>query len=113
MIERYKFGFIVIEGKRYKCDVEVRWQGDVLEWQRKESHIIDVDSAKRAVDENPETIVIGTGAYGVAKVLEETRDFISKKNIKLEVFPTKEAVKIFNAYQAGGKKVIGLFHLTC
>jgi len=120
MIEEYHFGLITIDGKIYNHDVEVRWTGEILKWWRKESHVIDVEDVKRAVNENPETIVIGNGAYGVANLTEEAKKFITEKGIKLIVDKTEEATKTFNIIKEESEleegeqnKVIGLFHLTC
>jgi len=91
-----------------------------LKWWREESHIIDVEDVKRAVEQNPETIVIGTGESGIARVTEEAKKFIQEKGIKLIIDKTEEAAKTFNIINAGSKeeegkqnKVIDLFHLTC
>ncbi|GAH97601.1 unnamed protein product, partial [marine sediment metagenome] len=53
-IEEYKFGSITINGKTYEYDVEVRWTGEVLKWWRGESHVVDVEDVKRAIEQNPE-----------------------------------------------------------
>ena len=120
MIEEYHFGSITIDGKTYNSDVEVRWAGEVLELWRKESHVFDVDSVKRAVEQKPDTIILGIGAYGAAKVTEEAQKFIQGKGIKLIVDKTEEATRTFNIICEASKeeegkqeKVIGLFHLTC
>mgnify|MGYP005849800281 FL=1 len=120
MINGYKFGSIIIDGKNYNHDVEVRWTGEVLKWWRKESHVIDVEDVKRAVEEKPETIIIGNGESGVAEVTEEVQRFIKEKGIKLIIDKTEEAVKTFNiileeSKEEEGKqrRIIGLFHLTC
>ena len=120
MIQEYHFGSITIDGKIYTEDVEVRWDGEVLEWQRKESHIIDIETIKRAVEQGPEVIVIGTGESGMAKITEETRNFIKEKGIELIIDKTEEATKTFNviceeSLEEEGRqaKVVGLFHLTC
>ncbi|MFQ6049424.1 MAG: MTH938/NDUFAF3 family protein [Candidatus Paceibacterales bacterium] len=120
MIEEYKFGSITINGKTYNHDVEVRWVGDVLKWWRRESHVIDVGDVKRAVEQGPDTIVIGTGEMGMAKITQECQNFITQKSIKLIIDKTEEAVKTFNIILEESKKeegkqekVIGLFHLTC
>ena len=60
----------------------------------------------------PEIIVIGTGAYGVAKVTEKAQEEIMERGIKLIIDQTKEAIRSFN-FLFSKKKVIGLFHLTC
>lgn len=120
MIEKYKFGLIRINGKVYNYDVEVRWTGEVLKWWRKESHVIDVDDVKRAIEQNPETIIIGTGESGVARVTEDAQKAIKSKGIELIIDKTEEAVKTFNIIKEESvkeegrqRKVIGLFHLTC
>jgi hypothetical protein len=120
MIEEYKFGSITIGRKTYNHDVEVRWTDEVLEWQRKESHIIDIEDVSRAVEQNPETIIIGTGESGVAKVTAEAQKFIKEKGIRLIIDLTEPAAKTFNIRKEESEeeegrpeKVIGLFHLTC
>ena len=120
MIEEYKFGSITIDGKTYNHDVEVRWTGEVLKWWRAEGHLVDIEDVKRAIDQNPETIIIGTGHSGLAKVTEDAQKFITEKGIKLIIDKTEEATKTFNiikeeSEEEEGKqnKVIGLFHLTC
>jgi len=120
MIKEYKFGSITIDGETYEYDVEIRWTGEVLKWWRGESHVIDMEDVKRAVDQNPEMIIIGTGESGVARVTEEAQRLIKEKGIKLIIDKTEEAVKTFNVINEESEmeegkqnKVIGLFHLTC
>lgn len=120
MIEEYKFGSIVIDGKIYNHDVEVRWTGEVFDWWREESHVIDVEDVLSALEQNPETIVIGTGESGIAQVTERAKKEIEARGIKLIIDKTEQAVKTFNVRKEESleeegrqEKVIGLFHLTC
>jgi len=120
MIEEYYFGSITIDGKTYNHDVEVRWTGEVLKWWRRESHVIDVEDVKRAVEQKPDTIIIGTGESGIAEVTEGTQKFIKEKGIKLIIDLTEQATKTFNIIKEESeeeegrqRRVIGLFHLTC
>jgi len=118
MIEEYNFGEIKIDGKTYNHDVEVRWNGEALKWWRKESHVIDVEDVKRAIEESPDTIIIGTGELGVARVTEVAKNEIKSRGIELIIDLTEEATKAFNiiseeSKKEGQRKVIGLFHLTC
>ena len=120
MIEEYRFRFIVINGKAYEYDLELRWTGEVLPWPKTEGHFIDINDIKRAVEQNPETIVIGTGESGMANVSQLAQNFIREKGIKLIIDKTEEAVKTFNVInhdseeeEGEQEKVIGLFHLTC
>jgi len=120
MIQEYRFGSIIIDGKTYNYDVEVRWTGEILSWWRQESHIIDVGDVERAVGQKPEIIVIGTGESGMAKVTEEAQKFIKENRIELIIDKTEEATKTFNIIKEESeeeegeqRKIIGLFHLTC
>jgi len=120
MIEEYKFGSITIDGKNYHNDIEVRWTDEVLDWSRDESQIIDVGDIERALAENPQTIVIGTGESGVAQVTEEARREIKSRGIELIIDRTEASAKTFNIRKEDSleeegeqEKVIGLFHLTC
>ena len=117
-IEEYHFGFITIDGKDYTHDVEIRWTGEILDWWRRESHVIDVEDVKKALEQNPEVVIIGTGESGLARVTEEAKKEIEGKGIKLIIDITEEAVKALNVIdkesEEGKKtKVIGLLHLTC
>lgn len=113
MIEEYHFGSIKINGKIYNNDVEVLWTGEVLPWRFKERHVIDVEEVKKAVEKNPEIIIIGTGESGMAEVTEEAKKEIKSKRIELIIETTGKAIEIFNKNFETQKKVIGLFHLTC
>ena len=120
IIKEYKFGSITINGKDYAYDVEVCWTGEVLDWWRNESHIIDLPDIQRALEQKPDLIIIGTGAYGLAKITEKAKQAIKEQRIELIIDKTEEAVRTFNIIKQNSKeeegkqkKVIGLFHLTC
>lgn len=119
MIDEYRFGSIVIDGEAYDHDVEVRWNGEVLKWWRDKGHVFQPQDIERAMNENPEIIILGTGAYGVSEVPQETKELVREENIKLIVDKTEEAIRTFNIIMEKAqeqhieKKVIGLFHLTC
>ncbi len=135
MIEEYHYGLITIDGKTYNHDVEVRWNDaasgitrgeprpigrEILKWWRGESHVIDTEDVKRAIDQNPDTIIIGTGESGNAKVTEAAKEEIKSKGIELIIDLTEQATKTFNIIdeeseeeEGEQRKVIGLFHITC
>jgi len=73
MIKEYRFGLINVDGKEYTEDLEVRWDGKVLPWQRESSHLVGIKDIERAVEENPEVIVIGTGELGLMKITEDAQ----------------------------------------
>jgi hypothetical protein len=113
MIENYQFGEIKIKGKVFNHDVEVRRNNKVLKWRRAKSHVVDIESVKRAVEQNTEKIIIGSGESGMARATEKAKEFIKGKGIGLMIDTTGRAVEIFNEEIKKGEKAIGLFHLTC
>lgn len=120
MIEEYKFGFIAIDGKNYQHDVQVNWLGEVSDWPRAESHIIDAEDIIDALEQGPQTIVIGTGESGLAQVTTRAKKEIEARGIELIIDKTEQATKTFNIRKEESieeegvqEKVVGLFHLTC
>ncbi len=113
MIEGYQFGEIKINGKVYQNDVLVSWRNEVLAWWRKEGHRVFLEDLEEALKRKPEMIIIGTGAYNMMEVSETLKQFLIQSKIEVIVAPTSSAIKIFKEKLNEGKKVIGLFHLTC
>lgn len=116
MIKDYKFGAITIgdhiADQTFHDDVRVS-PGKTEKWWRVESHQVTKKDIDKAVAEKPEVIVIGTGDSGLMNVPEEIRDYIEYQHIHLIELRTAEAVEEFNRLEQQGRKVIGLFHLTC
>ena len=135
MIEEYHYGSITIDGNTYNHDVEVRWtdaasgdtrgeprpaKGEILKWWRGKSHVIDEEDVKRAIDQDPDILVIGTGESGSAFITEAAKEEIRAKGIELIIDLTEQATKTFNIINEDSeeeegeqRKVIGLFHITC
>ncbi len=113
MIQEYHFGEIKINDKIYHYDICLNWKGEVLKWQRKESHWVDLKDLEIALKNQPEIIIIGTGAYGIAKVSDKVKEKLESLKIEFVIVPTKEAIKVFEEKIKTQKKVVGLFHLTC
>ena len=105
-IDDYESGRIVVDGKPYTEDVII--SDKVYSWRRDEGHHMKVGDIKGIGD--AEVVVIGTGASGIMEVSDEVVEHFKKKNIKIIIQKTTEAVKTFNSL--GGKKA-AMLHLTC
>jgi len=112
-IENYSFGHIKIDGKNYDHDVIIFPEKVLAPWQRKEGHSLSLDDLKAVIDYKPNVLIIGTGAYGVLKIPNETLEAIKKLHIQCFHMLTFKAYKLFNEYMAKGSNVVGAFHLTC
>jgi len=113
MINDYHFGSITINDRTYRSDVIIYPDKVDASWWRKEGHALYLADIKEIIDQNPEVLIVGTGAYGVLKVSDEVYELAAEKGIELIVRKTEEACKEFNRLSQSGKKVVAALHLTC
>lgn len=112
MIDAYDFGRIVVDGKAYTGDVIIFPNRVKANWWRKEGHALHIEDIESVVKEKPEVLIVGTGKYGILKVLLETREYIESKGITLIVEPTDKACEVYNKISRA-KKAVAALHLTC
>jgi len=113
MIDEYQFGKIVIKGNVYTSDIIIF--GDTIrdKWWRNKGHELCVSDIQQAIDEfDPAIVVVGTGKFGILKILSETESFLQSRQVRLVGKKTEQACKIYNDL-LGSDKVLGAFHLTC
>jgi hypothetical protein len=111
-IDSYRFGEIVINGRKYTSDVIIfpdRVQDD---WWRDESHELTLKDISGILSEKPEILLVGTGASGMMRVLPEVERESEASDIQLIVQPTGEACDIYNQL-APTQKTVAALHLTC
>ncbi len=113
MIEHYEFGHIVIAGKSYHSDVIIYPDRVDAEWWREEGHRLSPVDLWDVVQAKPEILVVGTGYSGLMEVPRETIRYLEENGIKVLVYRTGEAWKVYNKLLKEGKKVVAAFHLTC
>ena len=111
-IDSYHFGEIVIKGKKYHSDVVIFPNRVRDDWWRKTGHELCLEDISEAIAENPEVLLVGTGASGLMQVLPEVRQEIEARHIQLIVVPTSEAYDIYNQLSCS-QKVVAAFHITC
>jgi hypothetical protein len=112
MINSYDFSRIVVDGKAYTSDVIIFPDRVKDNWWRKEGHALHIEDIESVVKEKLEVLIVGTGKYGLLKVLPETKEFIESKGIELIVEPTDKACEMYNEISKD-KKAIAALHLTC
>jgi hypothetical protein len=107
------FGWISVDNIRYNHDIIIFTDGKIknrYEGFKGDSHSLSKEEAEKLIAGGTETIVVGTGQSGVLSIPEESKEFLTKKKIKLIAEKTPQAIKTFNALT--GKKS-ALFHITC
>ncbi len=112
MIEAYRFGSYMIDGKEYRWDIKII-NKRVIPWENRQEHNIFVEDVEDLIKAKPEFIVIGTGASGLVKVNDEVKKIAEDKNIKLIKDKTPIAVEEFNRLEKEGKDVCAIMHGTC
>ncbi|MFQ6056831.1 MAG: MTH938/NDUFAF3 family protein, partial [Methanosarcinales archaeon] len=65
-IEKYSFGSIVVDGKKYETDLILSWDGEVQE--RIKSHEFKKSELYEILQKDPEIVIIGTGYSGLVKI---------------------------------------------
>lgn len=112
LVDSYQFGVIVVSGKEYTSDVTIfpdRVRGN---WWRKTSHQLCLDDIAEVMTENPEVLVVGTGASGLVKVLPEVQQAAKAQSIKLIAETTEKACHMYNQL-CQSQRVVAALHLTC
>lgn len=116
-IDSFNSGFIVIDGKQYVADVLILPDGRVKEREpgkgRLGSHRITSSEIENLCQTQPEVILVGTGASGLARLSDDAEVYQQQARLNLVVLPSSEAVKKFNQLAGEGKRVAAIFHITC
>lgn len=113
----FKFGAIFIDGKKHKRDVLLFPDGIIQErrrgFWRLGSHSIKKEEVDELMGANPDTVIIGTGAYSRAKLASDALLALQEAKVEMIVLPSREAVQRLNEQVREGKRVSALIHITC
>jgi len=112
IIDSYDFGKIVVDGKTYNSDLILFEDRISSNWWRKSGHRLIPEDIKEILEDKPEILIVGTGAFGYMIVSDETKKVLRENNIELISQKTKEACKTYNKLSKD-KKVVLALHLTC
>ena len=111
-IDNYRFGQVVVGGKKYTSDVIISPDSVRSNWRRAKGHELCLGDIADIIDENPEVLVVGAGAFGLVKVLYEVQRDIKARGIELIVENTDKACKTYNRL-CPSRRVTAALHLTC
>jgi hypothetical protein len=110
-IEGYGFGRVTIDGREETRDVIVLPGRVVRGWWRKEGHGLVLEDLGEVLDEFPERLLVGTGAYRQMRPDPVMLDALRARGVDVEVLPTVEAVQRYG--QLDPHKTAVALHLTC
>lgn len=113
MIESFSFGKMVIHGTTYRTDLIVCHNDVKSDWWRKKGHEMCVEDIQTFIEAyRPKTIIVGTGKFGLMKILPETEAYLRSISVDLFAEKTDSAVAAYNR-RSPSEMVLGAFHLTC
>ena len=104
---------MIVNGKKYTSDLVILPGSITPNWRREKGHLLQMNDLHSVLESEIDTLVIGTGKYGLVKVPEELIKELSSKNIKVFVEKSSDAVERFNELAVKRAKVGGAFHLNC
>lgn len=110
-LEEYSFGRLFVDGREERRDVIVLPDRVVREWWRRDGHSLVLDDLAEVLDELPERLVVGTGAYGQMRPESQTLDALRARGIEVEALPTAEAVRRYA--ELDPRRTAAALHLTC
>ncbi len=110
-IDDYDFGNIVINGKRYKSDVIIFPNRVQSEWWRKEGHSLHPEDLTTVFENDPDTLIVGTGYNGRMSIPSNVRREIEDRGIRLIAEKTEQACETYNGLEEN--KAVAALHLSC
>lgn len=123
MIDSYRFGAVVVDGRRHTSDIIVLPERVIDGWWRKEGHKVCAEDLEEILkyEPKPQVLIVGTGYYGLVKISPEVKDSLGSHGIELVAQPTSDACQTFNRLlkknlsvdKSEKRVIVGAFHLTC
>jgi hypothetical protein len=110
-IEGYRFGRVVIDGEEQTRDVIVLPDRVLMDWWRADGHRLVLADLDDVVEELPEHLVVGTGAYGQMRPDSEALNELRQRGVEVEALPTDEAVRRYG--ELDPRRTAAALHLTC
>jgi len=111
-VDSYQFGQIVVNGEKYTADVIIFSDKIKSDWWRREGHELCLGDIAEVITENPEVLIVGTGVYGLVKILPEVERALEAQGIKLITEATGKACDIYNQL-CHSQRIVAALHLTC
>jgi hypothetical protein len=110
-IDGYRFGHVVVDGEQQTCDVIVLPERVVTNWWRADGHRLVLADLDEVLDELPERLIVGTGAYAQMRADPQALEQPRQRGVEVEALPTEEAVRRYG--ELDPRRTAAALHLTC
>jgi hypothetical protein len=111
VINDYRFGHIVIDGREHSKDVVILPDRVVPNWWRKDGHSLVVEDLAVVIEELPSHLIVGCGAHGRLVPDPQAIEELEGRGINIETLPTEDAVNRYR--QLDPATAAAALHLTC
>lgn len=110
-LEAYRFGSLLVNGEEHKRDLIVLPARVIPEWWRRDGHALHMEDLEDVLDELPERLIIGSGAYGRLKPDPNVLEALRRRGTEVEVRDTADAVRRYG--ELDERATAAALHLTC
>jgi hypothetical protein len=110
-IEGYRFGQLVVDGEEQTRDVIVLPDRVVPNWWRADGHRLVLADLEDVLEELPERLVVGTGAYGQMRPDPAVIEQLRERGVEVEALKPDEAVRRYG--ELDPRRTAAALHLTC
>lgn len=117
-ITHLSWGRIEVEGRKAPFKDAKLYPGGARAWDWNETGTrhrpgIQPADVEELLDHGAETVILSKGINERLQVKPETLTMLEARGVSIDVLQTEQAVERYNALQAEGASVGGLFHSTC
>jgi hypothetical protein len=110
-IEGYRFGRVIVDGREETRDVVVLPDRVIRNWWRKEGHALVGEDLEDVLDDLPDRLIVGTGAWGQMRPDPRTLENLRRRGIEVQVATTDRAIRLFS--EGDPATTAAALHLTC
>lgn len=112
-IDDYEYGRVVVDGREETNDIIITGTQLHADWWRDEGHTLKLEDLGPVLDAAPSQLIVGTGTQGNMQPEDGlTRTLRDEHDIDVEVLPSEEAVRAWNAIDDHSDVALAM-HLTC
>lgn len=110
-LEDYSFGRLRVDGSVQTRDLIALPDRVVTDWWRREGHSLVIEDLDEVLDDLPERLIVGVGAYGRLRPDPETISALEARGIAVECLRTDHAVRRYG--ELDERRTAAALHLTC
>jgi hypothetical protein len=110
-LEDYSFGRLTVDGSEQTRDLIVLPDRVVTDWWRRDGHALTMEDLDGVLDEMPERLILGVGAYGRLHPEPGVIAELERRGTAVECLRTDEAVRRY--CELDQRRTAAALHLTC